>query len=96
MLVDVRGADVRSEQDFHRILESQLDFGPYYGRNLDALWDRLSTDIERPVQLVWHDASVSRHQLGAAQFDRICEVLDRVVEQDERFGWSDRFTYELR
>ena len=96
MLVEVHGADVRSEQDFHRILASRLDFGPYYGRNLDALWDRLSIDVERPVQFLWHDARVSRRQLGAAQFNRIREVLDRVVEQDERFGRSDRFTYELR
>ncbi|MCK6885045.1 barstar family protein [Enterobacter roggenkampii] len=30
-------------------MSASLDFGPYYGRNLDALWDRLSTDVERPV-----------------------------------------------
>ncbi|EOG8017508.1 barstar family protein [Enterobacter ludwigii] len=29
---------------------ASLDFVPYYGRNLDALWDRLSTDVERPVK----------------------------------------------
>ena len=96
VLVEIQGADLRTELDLHRAFESQLDFGPYYGRNLDALWDRLSTDIERPVHLVWHDADVSRRQLGTGLYDRIRQVLDGVVEQDERFGWNDRFTYELR
>jgi ribonuclease inhibitor len=96
LLVEIQGADLRTELDFHRALAGPLDFGPYYGRNLDALWDRLSTDVERPVHLVWLDADISRHQLGADLFARICRVLDRAVQQDERFGWDDRFTYELR
>ena len=72
------------------------DFGPYYGRNLSALRDRLSTDVERPVHLLWHDAELSRAQLGADLFDRIRRILDDVVAQDEGFGWDERFTYELR
>ena len=96
MRITIDGAHIGSQADLHQVLSGPLDFGPYYGRNLSALWDRLSTDIERPVHLVWHAADVSRQQLGATLFYRIRDVLDRVVEQDERFGWSDRFTYELQ
>jgi ribonuclease inhibitor len=95
MLVEVNGAEVRTALDFHRALERLLDFGPYYGRNLDALWDRLSTDVERPVELIWRDAAVSRRQLGISVFDDLCGVLDRVVEHDAALGRKSRFAYVL-
>ncbi|RKH35805.1 barstar family protein [Corallococcus sicarius] len=94
MLVELDGAAIRSERDFHEQLAKKLEFGPYYGRNLDALWDRLSADVERPVRLVWRDSHVSRQALGG-RFDDIVVVLRRVVAQDEGFGWTDRFEFEL-
>jgi len=44
------GTKIQTEQDFHKLLSGLLNFGSYYGNNLDALWDRLSTDVERPIQ----------------------------------------------
>ncbi|MDI7270926.1 barstar family protein [Cronobacter dublinensis] len=46
------GKRIQNESDFHSVMSELLDFGPYCGRNLDALWDRLSTDIERPVKII--------------------------------------------
>jgi barstar (barnase inhibitor) len=34
--VTLDGGAISSEADLHRILASALDFGPYYGRKLDA------------------------------------------------------------
>lgn len=95
MRVRLDGNRVRSERNFHREIAALLDFGPYYGANLDALWDRLSTDVPRPVHLVWAAAEMSRAAMGRPAFDRIEHVLRRTVEQDAAFGWTDRFTYEL-
>lgn len=94
MLVELDGNRLRSERDFHEQLARKLDFGPYYGRNLDALWDRLSADVERPVKLVWKDAEVSRLALGPV-FDRIVNILRRVEEQDRTCGLQERFEFEL-
>ena len=55
MLLEIDGCEVRTEADLHILLARALDFGPYYGANLDALWDRLSRDV--PV--VWTDWQVS-------------------------------------
>jgi ribonuclease inhibitor len=96
MHVAIEGAAVGSELDFHRALAGVLDLGPYYGRNLAALWDARSANVERPVHLVWRDAAISRARLGDETFDRIRAVLDRVVDQDRTFGWTARFEYELR
>ncbi|MFC0550616.1 barstar family protein [Planotetraspora thailandica] len=95
MRVVVDGRQVRSEADFHRLLAVPLDFGPYYGHNLDALWDRLSTDVERPVELVWTHWEESRANLGTEVFDKICSILTRVQAQDAEWNWRERFTFEL-
>lgn len=72
-----------------------LDFGPYYGRNLDALWDRLSTDIERPVKIIWLHSELSRQNLGES-FDRIIQIFERTRQQDITFKWDERFDYILK
>jgi ribonuclease inhibitor len=95
MRIEIDGRTINSEHDFHRAVVEKMDVGPYYGHNLDALWDRLSTDVERPVLLIWLHAEASKQNLGE-DFDRIVTVLRRVEEQDANFGWEDRFSLQLR
>ncbi len=89
------GLDINTEFDFHRDISEKLNFGPYYGSNLDALWDRLSNDVERPVSLIWINSELSRRQLGGA-FDKIVNVLERVKMQDIDFAFDERFDYLLK
>ncbi|GAA4566509.1 barstar family protein [Planotetraspora kaengkrachanensis] len=96
MRVVVDGRQVRSEADFHALLAGLLDLGPYYGHNLDALWDRLSTDVKRPVELVWTHWEESRANLGTEIFGKIRTILTRVQALDADRNWSERFTFELR
>ncbi|WP_055531745.1 barstar family protein [Streptomyces graminilatus] len=92
MRVEIDGATINSERDLHEFLSLALDFGPYYGANLSALWDRLSTDVERPVEIVWKASELSRTALGDQEFESIRDLLLRVQSQDQSFGWSSRFT----
>ncbi|MEU3188129.1 barstar family protein [Streptomyces sp. NPDC006923] len=92
MRVTIDGSQIRSESDIHDALSRKLDFGPYYGRNLDALWDRLSADVERPVELIWEHSEASKAALGIEVFERFSSVLIRVMDQDESFGLDERFT----
>ncbi|MFJ7899864.1 barstar family protein [Streptomyces sp. NPDC096198] len=92
MRIEIDGAEIRSESDLHEFLSRALDFGPYYGANLSALWDRLSTDVERPIEIVWKESELSRTALGESKFERIRDLLLRVQSQDQSFGASDRFT----
>ncbi|WP_437842321.1 barstar family protein [Sorangium sp. So ce1153] len=95
MLAEIDGRRITSEMDFHREISLALDFGPYYGNNLDALWDRLSTDVERPVTLIWNHSTDSKEHLGDI-FDKIVHILYRAQKQDEELGWTERFQFELR
>jgi ribonuclease inhibitor len=88
----IDGSLIQSESDLHDALARELDFGPYYGRNLDALWDRLSTDVERPIELLWENFEVSKTLLGVEAFEKISSVLIRVMHQDESFRLDERFT----
>ncbi|MEU2157293.1 barstar family protein [Streptomyces sp. NPDC019396] len=92
MKIVVEGAAIRTVPDLHEFLSRALDFGPYYGANLSALWDRLTTDVERPVELVWKDADLSRTALGEATFDQIRDLLLRVQERDLANEESKRFS----
>jgi ribonuclease inhibitor len=93
--VIIDGSTVGSELEVHQVLAEAMDFGPYYGHNIAALWDRLSTDIERPIHLIWRDCAKSRASMGEEEFRRIVEVFERTRLQDEAFGWEERFTYSL-
>ena len=56
-------AEIDSRQEFHRVLEKELAFPDWYGRNLDALYDML-TAISENTRLIlenWNaDAPFSR------------------------------------
>ncbi|WP_127960273.1 barstar family protein [Serratia microhaemolytica] len=93
--VIIDGLYINTESDFHRILSERLDFGSYYGANLDALWDRLSNDVERPVKLVWVNSKLSEQRLGDTFF-KIINILERVKVEDIQFNLDDKFEYVLK
>lgn len=94
MNIEIDGALIKSERDFHATLAIALKLSNYYGANLDALWDTLSTDIERPICLVWKNSSSSQAALGD-KFDLIVDILKRVEKQDIDWGLSERFELRL-
>lgn len=61
-------------------LAGQLQLGPEFGRNLDAVWDVLTTDVGGPIDIVWRDGQLSRARLGV-EFDRMVRLLRAVAEQ---------------
>ncbi|WP_225812252.1 barstar family protein [Streptomyces spinosus] len=92
IIVEISGAEINSPEEFHKVLAEKFDFGPYYRPNAAALWDRLSTDVERPIELIWRNSEASREAMGVVAFDDLRALLLRVQEQDEEYGWDDRFT----
>lgn len=89
------GANIRTEADFHFIISGLLGFGPYYGQNLDALWDRLSSDVERPVKIIWLNSDLSKKSLGE-YFDKIIQIFEKTRQQDLKFNWDEKFDYLLK
>jgi len=96
MQVEIDGAAVSTPHDFHQQIKSLLALGEYYGCNLDALWDFLATEVERPVHLIWSNSELSSKRLGQEYFERIVAIFEAVKEADVKAGWSAGFTFELR
>ena len=44
------GQEMTTIEKTHKYLSAQLNFPDYYGENLDALWDILST-VSEPIQI---------------------------------------------
>lgn len=94
MVIELDGSTIKSEIEFHKQLALTLNASDFYGNNLNALWDLLSANIERPIELVWKNSNESRNSMGDT-FGTIVNILDRVKAQDESFGWDEKFTYKL-
>lgn len=95
MRVNIDGSQIDVEKDLHKQLSEKLNFGPYYGGNLDALWDFLYRNVERPVELIWKDSEASKGALGVELFNKIAELMIRVMEEDVLKDPDDRFTIQF-
>ncbi|WP_150774484.1 barstar family protein [Pseudomonas fluorescens] len=95
MIVELDGFSISSEQEFHKRIASAFSVTQYYENNLNALWDLLSTDVERPIELIWTNSKHSEELMGDS-YRKILIILDRVKTQDEDFGPDENFSYQLK
>lgn len=94
MNIEIDGNSIKTESEFHAAISVALSLPPHYGNNLDALFDILSGDVERPVVLVWRDSSISKVGMGDS-FERIVDVLRRIESQDVEWGLAEVFELQL-
>lgn len=65
----ISGKKIRTLSDLHRELKTVLDLPPYYGENLDVLWDSLSGDVNMPLTIEWTNFEESERYLGKSIID---------------------------
>jgi len=94
MNIEIDGSGIHSEEAFHTAIASELNLPSHYGKNLDALFDVLSTDVERPLIFAWKNSSISRAAIGE-RFDLIIDVLRKVERQDVEWGLPEKFELRL-
>ena len=76
----LNGLVIRSLDDLYDQLAGALLFPPHFGRNLDALWDVLSADVEGPFKIVWKHGDVSKKFMGK-DFDKVVKLF-KELERD--------------
>ncbi len=77
--VTLSGDQVGTIEQFYDSLEKQLNLPTHFGRNLDALWDVLTTDVAGPVEIVWEHAGKSKAsmgEVGTVLMELLLEVAD--------------------
>jgi ribonuclease inhibitor len=92
--IEIDGHHIHTETEFHSTFAIALNLPGHYGKNLDALGDVLSADIERPLVLIWKEALASKGSMGDT-FDRVVEVLRRIEDQDVAWGLAEKFELQL-
>ncbi len=68
-------------------LARELRLPPHFGRNLDALWDVLTTDLEGPVRIVWHLDPRLRAELGEFA-EALVALFEDVAGEREDFTFT--------
>ncbi|HPN35897.1 MAG TPA: barstar family protein [bacterium] len=76
----LEGRSFTSLNDVYDSLARQLNFPAHFGRNLDALWDVLTTDIPGPLSITWKAYRASRAALGP-DYIRISRLLQEVARE---------------
>jgi hypoxanthine phosphoribosyltransferase len=76
----VIGAGHQTKRAVIDALAAALDFPPHAGRNLDALYDVLRTEIAGPLTIRWDCPAATRAALGR-DFDGLREVLETVAAE---------------
>lgn len=76
----LNGLKIHSQDDLYTQLEKRLSLPAYFGRNLDALWDVLSADVEGPFKIVWKHGDVSKQFMGK-DFDKVVKLF-KELERD--------------
>jgi ribonuclease inhibitor len=80
----ISGDQVVSVEQFYDAVEKQLYLPAHFGRNLDALWDVLTTDVPGPVEFVWEHSHKSRELMGE-KGNALVELLLEVAEERSDF-----------
>jgi len=85
--VRLAGKSIRSLDEFYGEIAKKLRFPEHFGRNLDALWDVLTTDIKGPLELAWKDSELSKKSMGK-DFEKVAALLRDVGKEREDFKVS--------
>jgi ribonuclease inhibitor len=81
------GSSIGSLDDLYDQLSIRLKLPKYFGRNLDALWDVLSTDIEGPFEIEWKN-TLNSQKLMNKDFDRAVKLLRNLEKVRDDFTLS--------
>ena len=80
----LNGKAIRSFDDLYDQLSIRLNLPEHFGRNLDALRDILSTDVEGPFEIIWRHADDSKKTMGN-DFDRAVKLLRELEKERDDF-----------
>ena len=79
-LTRIEFTEIRSLDDIYRQLAEQVDLPEHFGRNLDALYDVLTGELEGPLTLVWRRHVASELLLGPEQYHAVLVLLRDAAE----------------
>jgi ribonuclease inhibitor len=71
----INGKEVKSQDDLHKMIAKQLNFPNNYGKNLDALYDVLSTENSGQVVFKIKSVSILKSKIGSDYVDGVIRAI---------------------
>lgn len=75
----LNGKRMKTNKSTHEYLKRKLEFPAYYGENLDALWDLLTT-ISEPVEIILLNSEIVYENLEGYGVSLVNLFLEAVEE----------------
>ncbi len=80
----LNGSAIGSLDDLYDRISILLNLSEHFGRNLDAIWDVLSTDVEGPFEIIWRQADQSKKLMGK-DFNRVVKLFKELEKERDDF-----------
>ncbi|MBC7714349.1 MAG: barstar family protein [Rhizobacter sp.] len=71
----INGKEVKSQDHLHTMLAKQLNFSTHYGKNLDSLYEELSSDYGGQTIIKIKSLSILRSKLGVDYTDALIAAI---------------------
>ncbi len=85
-VLNIDGNLIGNRDELHNTIAWQLQFPDYYGRNLDALWDLLST-WNTPLTIELTNAEVLLQHLGAYG-ESVLQLLQEATDENDNITFT--------
>ena len=80
----LNGKQIKTKEELHTALAKGLNFPKYYGKNLDALYDVLSTDVSGESIIKVKNVNFLRLKLGTEFVQEFLETIGQASEENPR------------
>lgn len=80
----INGKEIKSQDHLHTILAKQLNFPSHYGKNLDALYDTLSSDFSGQTIIKIKSIGILKSKLGQEYIEALIQAIQDASEDNPK------------
>lgn len=80
----INGKEIKSQDHLHTVLAKELNFPRYYAKNLDSLYDVLSTDFSSQTVIKIKFLSILKSKLGADYTEAFIQAIMDASEDNPK------------
>jgi ribonuclease inhibitor len=80
----INGKEVKSQDHLHTLLAKQLNFPKFYGKNLDALFEILSSDYSGQTVIKLKHLSFLKARLGPEYTEALIQAILDASEENPK------------